>query len=108
MTARIFDGNAALKYGLVCRVTETPVEEALALAREIAERSPDCVAAAKQLFQTTWSVPDKDALEEETRLQRELLVPPLRNTVASTTKGMNLPIQMGFVERQPGWKGCPE
>jgi len=108
MTGRVFNGSKALKYGLVCRVTDTPMEEALGLAQEIAERSPDCVAAGKQLFQTTWTATDRVALEEETRLQRELLVPPLRNTVASTSKGMKLPLQMGFVERQPGWKGCSE
>ena len=108
MTARVFDGRDALKYGLVSRVCDDPLSEARALAAEIGARSPDCVAAAKQLFNSTWSVPEKKALETETVLQKELLMPPLKNTLAATSQGMKLPIQLQFVDRKDTWKPSRE
>ncbi|MBF0236637.1 MAG: crotonase/enoyl-CoA hydratase family protein [SAR324 cluster bacterium] len=73
MTGRVFDGVKAKEYGLVSYVTETPFEDAMKLAREIATRSPDSVANAKKLFQNTWTADDKTALDWETKLQKQLL-----------------------------------
>lgn len=73
MTGRMFSGIDAKDLGLVTRVTDTPFEEAMALANEIATRSPDAVAAAKQLYQDTWIADEKTALNLETRLQKKLL-----------------------------------
>jgi len=103
MTARIFDGNAAKGYGLVTHVTNEPMEGALALAEEISARSPDCVAAAKVLFNRTWHAPVRESLEIESELQCALLVPPLKNTLAAASMGMELPIQLSFKERQDHW-----
>jgi len=47
--------------------------EAIAFARELAERSPDAVAASKLLFNRTWSATDKVALDWETRLQKKVI-----------------------------------
>lgn len=49
-TARVFDGREAAAMGLATRLSETPYEDALALAREIATRSPGAVRGAKELF----------------------------------------------------------
>jgi enoyl-CoA hydratase/carnithine racemase len=49
-TARIFDGREAKELGLATKVSDTPYDDAMALAREIAGRSPDAVRAAKQLM----------------------------------------------------------
>jgi enoyl-CoA hydratase/carnithine racemase len=49
-TARIFDGREAKELGLATRLSDTPHDDAMALAREIAGRSPDAVRAAKQLL----------------------------------------------------------
>jgi enoyl-CoA hydratase/carnithine racemase len=49
-TARMFDGREALALGLATRLSETPYDDAHALAREIAGRSPDAVRGAKALF----------------------------------------------------------
>ncbi|HEY4334014.1 MAG TPA: crotonase/enoyl-CoA hydratase family protein [Ilumatobacteraceae bacterium] len=49
-TARVFSGREAMELGLVTRLSETPLEDALALAREIAQRSPDAIRGAKELF----------------------------------------------------------
>ena len=59
--------------GLVSRICDDPMAESLDFARELAERSPDAVAASKLLFNRTWSATDRDALAWETRLQKKLL-----------------------------------
>lgn len=49
-TGRMIDGNEAAQLGIVTRVTETPLDDALALAAEIAGRNPDAVRKSKALF----------------------------------------------------------
>jgi enoyl-CoA hydratase/carnithine racemase len=49
-TARVFDGREALELGLATRLSADPVADALAMAREIAGRSPSAVRGAKELF----------------------------------------------------------
>jgi enoyl-CoA hydratase/carnithine racemase len=49
-TARIFDGREAKELGLATRLSETPYDDAMVMAREIAGRSPDAVRAAKTLM----------------------------------------------------------
>ena len=49
-TARIFSGTEALTLGLATRLSDDPRSDAMALAGEIAGRSPDAVRAAKALF----------------------------------------------------------
>lgn len=49
-TAREFSGTEALGYGFATRLAGDPHAAAMALAREIAGRSPDAVRAAKRLY----------------------------------------------------------
>ncbi|MCU5780753.1 enoyl-CoA hydratase/isomerase [Alcanivorax balearicus MACL04] len=49
-SGRIFDGEEAADLGLVTRVCESPREEALAMARDIAGRNPHAVRAMKRLL----------------------------------------------------------
>ncbi|MGB3733862.1 MAG: crotonase/enoyl-CoA hydratase family protein [Ilumatobacter sp.] len=49
-TARIFSGAEAAELGLVTRTSETPYEDAMALAREIAALSPGAVRGSKEVF----------------------------------------------------------
>lgn len=49
-TARIFDGREAHAIGVATRLSETPYDDAMAMARDIAGRSPDAVRGAKALF----------------------------------------------------------
>ena len=49
-TARVFDGREGHALGLVTRLSETPYDDAMALARDIAGRSPDAVRGAKRLI----------------------------------------------------------
>jgi hypothetical protein len=55
------------------RCTEDPMAASLELAREIVNRSPDAVGAAKKLFQNTWVSSEKECLDLETKLQLKLL-----------------------------------
>eukprot|EP01079_Euglenida_sp_SAG-EU17-18_P003746 gene3746-4154_t len=50
LTGRIFKADEACKLGLVTRLAEDPLGEALRLASEIATRSPDVGAATKRLM----------------------------------------------------------
>jgi enoyl-CoA hydratase/carnithine racemase len=108
MTARMFDGTQAKSYGIVSHVVDDPFEGALSLAKEISTRSPDCVSAAKQLFNNSWNIDEQAALEMETILQKDLLVPPLKNTMAAASIGLNFPVQLSFKNRQSSWKGSKE
>ena len=49
-TARIFSGEEAYALGLATRLSETPYDDAMALAAQIAGNSPDAVRGAKALF----------------------------------------------------------
>lgn len=81
MTAQRFTGKEALDLGLVTEVDADPVAAATALAREIAERSPDQVAAAKRLFNKSWNSSARATFARERAEQALLLV--LANTAAA-------------------------
>ena len=49
-TARVFDGREAHAIGIATRLSETPYDDAMAMARDIAGRSPDAIRGAKALF----------------------------------------------------------
>ena len=73
MTGRIVSGEEAASLGLVTKVSEDPLLDAKALAIELVKRSPDALASAKTLYQSTWMATEKECLEVETKLQRTLL-----------------------------------
>ena len=50
MSARIVDAVEGEKLGLVSHCSETPLEDAQALAAEFAQRSPDAVLASKRVI----------------------------------------------------------
>ncbi len=49
-TARVFSGSEAAEMGLATRLSGTPKDDAIALAREIASMSPGAVRGSKALF----------------------------------------------------------
>jgi enoyl-CoA hydratase/carnithine racemase len=49
-TARVFDGREAFALGLATRLSDSPLDEAMSMAREIATRSPDAIRGAKALL----------------------------------------------------------
>jgi len=72
-TGRILDGEAARGLGLVTRVAEDPLTEAMELATEIASKSPDAIRSGKRLLNEAWHADERTGLELEARLQAPLL-----------------------------------
>jgi len=70
------DGAEAVAIGLATRVEADPRAAALALARDIAGRSPDAIRAGKRLLDESGLVPVADGLALEERLQRGLIGRP--------------------------------
>jgi enoyl-CoA hydratase/carnithine racemase len=87
-SGRIVSGADALALGLVTRNSDDPLSEALELAEEIAQKSPDAVRAAKRLYDQTWVSDDTaGALQLESELQAGLIGKP--NQLAAVVAGMS-------------------
>ncbi len=71
-TGRIFEAPEADRLGIVTRVTADPRTAALETAREIANKSPDAIRAAKRMFNALPLATDADALMSESREQTAL------------------------------------
>lgn len=72
-TGRAVGAAEALRLGLVTRLDPNPREAALALAKEIAAKSPAAIRAGKRLLTEAWNAPAADGLLLEETLQRRLL-----------------------------------
>ncbi|NRA62128.1 MAG: crotonase/enoyl-CoA hydratase family protein [Psychrobium sp.] len=73
MTGRIFNADEAYRLGLVSKVCEDPLADALEFAKSLTARSPDAVMYAKKLFNDSWLSDDTQALDFETRYQKKIL-----------------------------------
>ncbi|PWE31301.1 crotonase/enoyl-CoA hydratase family protein [Maritimibacter sp. 55A14] len=93
LTARVLDAAEAQEAGLVTRLADNPYMAARELADEIAARSPDAVAAGKQLVDAVWGR-DTAGLRLEAELQAALIGAP--NQVEAVMANMQ--------RRAPVWK----
>jgi enoyl-CoA hydratase/carnithine racemase len=75
-TARVFDGREAFTLGLATRLSDTPHDDALALAHEIAGRSPDAVRGAKALINGLLHTQAESQFAEERRVIGSLIGGP--------------------------------
>lgn len=75
-TGRILSGTEAQALGLVTHVADDPLAAAMALAKEIAGKSPDAIRAGKKLLEESWRADPRTGLELESRLQTELIGSP--------------------------------
>ena len=75
-TARMISGTEAGRIGLATHVSETPREDALALAVEIANRSPEAVRGAKALFNRLANADAAEQFAEERRVIGALIGTP--------------------------------
>jgi enoyl-CoA hydratase/carnithine racemase len=75
-TGRIFSGTEALAYGFATKLSETPREDALTLAREIAGKNPDAIRRDKQIMNTVGRISDAEALMQESELQDQVIGKP--------------------------------
>ncbi len=78
MTAETIGGTEALELGLVTGLADDPLAAAAALVERLRVRSPDQLAAAKRLFDDTWSAGPRRTFARERVEQARLLV--ARNT----------------------------
>lgn len=72
-TGRIVEGPEAVELGLATRLSDTPYDDAMAAAREIAGRSPEAIRAAKELLNKAVLSDLAEGLQREARLQEGLL-----------------------------------
>jgi enoyl-CoA hydratase/carnithine racemase len=77
------EGEEAVRIGLATRVSETPLDDALALAREIAGKSPNAVRGAKALLNLAGTVSLADGFQAEERTIGALIGTP--NQVEAVT-----------------------
>lgn len=75
-SAREFDGAEAARHGFVTRLSEDPLGEALALARDIAARNPHAVRSAKRLYNLAADADAASILQAETEEQLQLVRTP--------------------------------
>ncbi|MFQ5479263.1 MAG: crotonase/enoyl-CoA hydratase family protein [Candidatus Binatia bacterium] len=75
-TGRVVSGTRAVELGLATHVSDTPREDALALAREISSKSPDAIRAGKRLLNASRRLDLEAGLKLESELQASLLGRP--------------------------------
>jgi len=75
-TGRVLSGAEAKEYGLVTHVAEDPLAAAMALAEEIAGKSPDAIRAGKALYEQSWFADERTGLAMESELQAALIGSP--------------------------------
>jgi enoyl-CoA hydratase/carnithine racemase len=73
MTGEIFDGEHALELGLVSEVADDPLARAHEFAEQLAARSPDAIAATKELLNRSRHKGPRSAFGIERGLQITLL-----------------------------------
>lgn len=98
MTGRVLSSDQALEYGLVTHVEEDPMAKAHALIKELLERSPDSVAAAKFMLQRIFGLDEGDHLTQERRWQRRVL--GFKNQRLSIKKHSGKGSPVTFAKRQ--------
>jgi len=75
-TARVFSGREAFDLGLATRLSDDPRADALAMATEIAGRSPDAVRGAKALLNQMFAERAADQFAAERRIIGSLIGRP--------------------------------
>ena len=72
-TGRVVEAEEALQLGLLTRLCEDPVAEALAMAKQIAGKNPDAISLGKYLLERSRHGDDLAGLKLEETLQKQLL-----------------------------------
>jgi enoyl-CoA hydratase/carnithine racemase len=85
-TARMFSGTEAAELGIATRLSDDPHADAMALAAEIAARSPHAVRGAKELFNRLANADAADQFAAERRVIGDLIGSP--NQAEAVRAGM--------------------
>ena len=75
-SARVISGTEAHQLGVVTRLTDSPLETAMQIASEIAQRSPDAVRGAKALINRLSNAGAAEHFAEERRIIYSLIGKP--------------------------------
>jgi enoyl-CoA hydratase/carnithine racemase len=75
-TGRVFSGEEALRIGFATRLSADPLGEALQMAHEIAQKSPDAIRAGKRLLNGAASLGAAELLMAESVEQKALIGSP--------------------------------
>jgi len=85
-TARMIGGREAFDLGLCTRLSQTPYDDAMALAGDIAARSPGAVQGSKALFNKMFAEGAAEQFEMERRLIGQQIGSP--NQIEAITSNM--------------------
>lgn len=91
-TAREFDAEEALHHGFVTRLADDPHAAAMAMAREIAGRSPHAVRGAKRLVNMAHDADPITMLEAETHEQRQVIGKPNMMEAVAANSARRAPV----------------
>jgi len=72
-THRVFSGEQAVAYGFATHTSDTPLEDAIQLAKEISSKSPSAVVMAKELLNKAPYLDRAAGLLEESILQDKII-----------------------------------
>jgi enoyl-CoA hydratase/carnithine racemase len=75
-SGRIVSGTEAVALGLATRTAESPLNSAMALAKDIAGKSPHAIVAAKRLLNASGQLSVEEGLKLEEELQLSLIGSP--------------------------------
>ena len=75
-SGRIVEAEEAVRIGLATRISQDPLQEALALAADIAGKSPDAVRAGKRLLNASASLDAAELLLRESVEQKAIIGSP--------------------------------
>ena len=86
LSGRQLDGREARALGLVTALADDPHAQALTMARQWAQRSPDAVRGTKALYRQSWPQAT-ELLAEEARIQQAIMAGP--NFTAAVAAKLN-------------------
>ena len=98
MTAEVISAQTALDYGLISDVSDEPLRQAMQLAGQVVERSPDAVAAVKKLYQQNWFKAEWLILAKESYYQIKILLG--KNQNRAVKRQLNPDKSVSYVARK--------
>ena len=90
MTAEVISGQEARDLGLVTGLDADPLAAADALIRQLSDRSPDQLSAAKRLFNGTWTASPRRTFARE-RVEQALLLAAHNTRIAREAATKRIP-----------------
>jgi enoyl-CoA hydratase/carnithine racemase len=91
-TGRMVSGTEAVQLGLATRLSDTPLDDARALAVEIAGKNPEAIRGAKALFNAAGTRPLLDAFVDESTRMASILGSPNQLEAVAAQLGGRLPV----------------